>query len=116
MNPPFDPIEFLEHGPRVPFVMEAADERVLWVGPQAESLLGYPRERWLKPGLWDVVVVEGDRRRVRDARAAGASAAPGAPVEYRARTAEGAGLWLLEPLRSSESPSPTRTCSPRSPK
>ena len=54
--------------------MDPADERVLWVGPQAESLLGYPRERWLKPGLWDVIVVEGDRRRVREARAAGASA------------------------------------------
>lgn len=96
MNPPFDPIEFLEHGPLVPFVMDCVDERVLWVGPQAESLLGYPRERWLKPDVWDVIVVEEDRRRVRDARGSRAWATPGASVEYRVRAAGGAVLWLTE--------------------
>ncbi len=96
MSRPFDPTEFLEQAPLVPFFMDPKDEHVLWVGPQAEALLGYPVARWSDPGFWDDVVVEGDRAQVRDARLGAAASGLGVSVEYRARTAGGIVVWITE--------------------
>lgn len=91
----FDPTDFLESGPLVPFVMDTK-ETLLWVGPQAVDLLGYPAERWMDPGFWDEIVVDDDLGQVRDARRGGAASGTGVSVEYRVRKADGVVLWLAE--------------------
>jgi len=96
MTRPFDPVEFLEQGPLVPFVMDPSNEEVLWVGPQAETLLGYPRESWLAVGFWDEVVLAEDRAEVRDVRVRGAVAGSGASLDYRAHAANGSVVWVTE--------------------
>lgn len=96
MSRPFDPTEFLEQGPLVPFYMNPAGEHVVWVGPQAEALLGYPVETWSDAGFWDDVIVKDDRAQVRDARIRGAASGLGVSVEYRARTAGGIVVWVTE--------------------
>ena len=76
--------------------MNPADEEVLWVGPQAESLLGYPVGAWSEVGFWDEIVLEGDRVELRDARVRGAMVGSGFSLDYGVRRADGSVVWLTE--------------------
>jgi PAS domain S-box-containing protein len=87
---------FLESGPFVPFVLDPTGEEVLWVGPQAEELLGYPLSAWSEVGFWDDVVVEADRDELRSVRARSAVPGSGFSLDYRARASNGSVLWLTE--------------------
>ena len=100
MNGPPDPAAFLESGPLVPFVMDVSGEDVVWVGPQAEELLGYPVDAWSKIGFWDDVVVEGDRDELRNVRARGAVPGSGFSLDYRVRALDGSVLWVTEVARA----------------
>lgn len=96
MKRPVDAALFLESGPFVPFVLDPTGEEVLWVGPQAEELLGYPLSAWSEVGFWDDVVVEADRDELRSVRARGSVPGSGFSLDYRARASNGSVLWLTE--------------------
>lgn len=97
--------------PRYREMVEAADA-ILWetdpsgqqftfVSPRAESLLGYPVSKWLAtPGFWPTIVDPDDRARASALRRA-IFAGNGGALEYRARSSEGAPLWLRETVHVS---------------
>ena len=78
MGPP-DPAQL----PVVTYVaLPGAPPRFRWISPHVESLLGFPRERWLREGgLWRHLVVEADR--------AAAAHTHARDVTYRMRDAYG---------------------------
>ncbi len=73
--------------------------RFTFVSRRAEALLGYPVRRWLSdPGFWLTIVDPDDRERAAALRKV-IFAGRGGMLEYRARSAEGARLWLRETVR-----------------
>ncbi|MGH3342262.1 MAG: GAF domain-containing protein [Carbonactinosporaceae bacterium] len=75
----------------------AEDLRFTFVSPQAESMLGYPVERWIaEPGLWAAMIHPDDRewavKFCLDSTARGRDH----DFEYRVVTADGRIVWLYD--------------------
>jgi PAS domain S-box-containing protein len=79
----------------------AADTgRVTFVSGGAETILGFPRERWIsEPDFWISRVHPDDRDLVAKARAHAVVAGGQHAFEFRALTAEGRQIWLHARIR-----------------
>jgi|GEM_PF-3492674 len=75
---------------------DAATGRILYVNRRAESLLGYPRERWHAEGFMNAITHVDDRERVQELRRRCARAREGYTAEYRATAASGEILWVRD--------------------
>jgi PAS domain S-box-containing protein len=80
---------------------EPGTGRVTFVSGGAETILGFPRERWIsEPDFWMSRVHPDDRELVAKARAHAAAAGGQHSFEFRALTAEGRAVWLHARIRS----------------
>jgi PAS domain S-box-containing protein len=68
---------------------------ITFVSQRVESLLGYPRVRFLdEPGLWMEIVAEPDRRRLRRAFRRAIRTGGSGDIEFRVKHADGHWLWV----------------------
>ncbi len=95
MSPTTDPTSFLESSPLVPLEVDPSG-RVLYVGPQAEALLGRPVEDWLTDDFWSGVVPPDDQSTMRDIRASTLATGGRHEVDYRMERADGRVVWVAE--------------------
>ncbi len=66
-----------------------------FVSHQAESIIGYPAERWTRdPRFWQERIHKDDRGRVLDAHRAAAVTGKGFVIEFRMYDAERRAIWL----------------------
>jgi PAS domain S-box-containing protein len=71
-----------------------------FVSARAESLLGYPVERWLtEPDFWATLLHPDDRARIIDECRASIAAGTEHPLEYRVVAAGGQIVWLRDIVR-----------------
>jgi PAS domain S-box-containing protein len=70
------------------------DQRVTFVSPAIESLLGYPPEAWLEnPRFWDSVIVSAEPSEVQNMSLATAESGKPAVHTFRMRTRDGRPIW-----------------------
>ncbi|MDB6020663.1 MAG: multi-sensor signal transduction histidine kinase [Pedosphaera sp.] len=68
-----------------------------FVSRQAERILGYPRERWLRePRFWQDRLHPDDRARVIDARSRAVAEKKSYVIEFRMMTAERHSIWMRD--------------------
>ena len=96
-NQPPDAAAFLESTPLVPLEIRP-DGSVPYVGPQAEALLGLPRDVWHRGEVWDRCLMIDDRGTVAEARANSFQARARHELDYRLERADGGILWVTELL------------------
>lgn len=70
------------------------DHRYNYVSPQAESLLGYPLQRWKEPGFWRSIVHPHDLQKTEALCSREASSGNDHSVDYRVISADGRTLWV----------------------
>lgn len=74
---------------------DAASLEFTFVSRRAESILGYPVERWTRePGFWMSLIVDEDRTRVLELLRVAAAEARDDEYEYRVTAADGRVVWL----------------------
>lgn len=78
----------------VPWIADYHTWQMTYIGPQVESLFGYPAARWYDTGFWESVLHEEDRERV--VRDCGEAAKRGGRYEldYRMVAADGRVVWI----------------------
>ena len=72
------------------------DGRILYIGPQAERLLGYPMGRWYEEGFWRRTVHPDDVDRVLAILAGALERGQRAESRYRFRHLDGTWRWFLD--------------------
>jgi PAS domain S-box-containing protein len=86
--------------------LDVATRQVLFVSPQAESLLGYPLARWTaEPDFWVAHLHPEDRDRVLAFTQAEAAAGRDHVQEYRMLAANGSVVWVRDSARLVREPS-----------
>ncbi len=95
--------------PDIPAVLWEADtetSQFTFVSPAAESLFGYPPDRWLsEPGFWPERIHPEDRAWMLDVYRMAAAEGRDRRCEYRGVTADGGVVWLREmihPIRDED--------------
>jgi PAS domain S-box-containing protein len=93
----------VEHIPAITYTMSlGSDSQTLFISPQVESLLGFPRERWLDdPYFWQTRLHPDDRERVCAEVEQACVAGKPIALEYRMIAQDGRVIWF------SDSASPT---------
>ncbi|WP_263144437.1 EAL domain-containing protein [Pseudomonas sp. RIT-PI-AD] len=76
--------------------MRPSDRGFTYVSPQAEALLGYPLEDWLKPGFRERVLHPDDRERVLGQPQKTPPGGGDQDLEYRMLAADGRVLWIRD--------------------
>jgi len=94
--PPIDYRALLESTPLVPWELDAATSRLVYVGPQARDLLGYPLDDWLDVDFWRKRVLPDDQAALTDAREALSASGGTRSIEYRMEHADGHLVWVSE--------------------
>lgn len=97
MSPISDPTRFLESTPILPMELDPAG-RVLYVGPQAEELLGVPEEEWASDDFWSTVVPPDDQSTMWAARRNTLETRGRHEVDYRMERGDGRVVWVAEVL------------------
>lgn len=101
MSGPTDPTAFLESTPLVPVELDPTG-RVLYVGPQAEELLGFPLVAWLEPDFWASAVLPDDQATMTEVRRHTIQVRGRHEVDYRLERDDGRVVWVAEMLRHAE--------------
>lgn len=101
MPPNSDPTGFLETAPLVPMEIDPSG-RVLYVGPQAQDLLGLPAEDWSADDFWTSVVPPDDHSTMWEVRRNTVEARGRHEVDYRMERADGRVVWVAEILHYAE--------------
>ncbi|MEO8354207.1 MAG: ATP-binding protein, partial [Chthoniobacteraceae bacterium] len=84
----------------VPFEFELLQKRFLYVGPQAEELLGYPLRRWYSLNFWETTVARADVARVESAFAdAVVGQKTDFECEFRMVNSDGDPIWIRQIVR-----------------
>ncbi len=80
----------------IPWESSVEASNLSYVGPQAEDLLGYPRDRWYEEGFWSTIIHPDDREMVREFYSKTAKARLAGEMEYRLTAADGRIVWIHE--------------------
>jgi formate hydrogenlyase transcriptional activator len=80
----------------IPWVANASSKTFSYVGPQAETMLGYPLASWLEPGFWAAHLHSEDRDSARDQFVLLVNTADRFELEYRMIAADGSIHWFRE--------------------
>ena len=93
-------VEELQDVDPVVWEMDARTWTFTYVSERAERIFGYPLERWTEPGFWQEVLVDPrDRDWCTGFCLTATNESRNHAFMYRARTAEGATLWLKDVVR-----------------
>jgi PAS domain S-box-containing protein len=77
--------------------IESEEHGLSYVGPQIESIIGYPPSAWLAPeGLWRRILHSDDRERVIAAYTAAVAARASFSCEYRLIGPDGTTTWIRD--------------------
>jgi PAS domain S-box-containing protein len=90
---------FLESIPYAPWELDVPSGRLVYVGPQAVDLLGYPLDEWLDPTFWTQKVLPDDQMALFAARASLVADGERHAIEYRMETADHRVIWVAEAAR-----------------
>lgn len=91
--------ELVEGTQAVPFEAHCLERRFTYVGPAAEELLGFPREKWCEGNFWFEHVHPGDRRFIDRFPAGPGNGSPDEDFVYRMLAANGRVIWVLHLVR-----------------
>ena len=80
----------------IPWESAVEATNLSYVGPQAEDLLGYPRERWYEDGFWNTIIHPDDSDMATGFYARIARDKVADEMEYRLRAADGRIIWIHE--------------------
>ena len=80
----------------IPWEASAGSDAFSWIGPQAERLLGYPRNDWLEPGFWASKILPEDRDEAIRRCTELAQVQDDYEFEYRMCAADGRVLWVSD--------------------
>lgn len=89
---------FLETAPLVPVEFDATEGTLLWVGPQAAGLVGFPLEEWMAADFWSRRVFPDDQVAVTEARSRLRSTGGSYSLDYRMEHLDGRVVWVCEVL------------------
>ncbi len=78
----------------VPWEADARTWEFTYIGPQAEKLLGYPRERWLESGFWVEHIHPEDREYTIDYCLKSSKELDDYEFEYRMIASDGRSVWF----------------------
>jgi PAS domain S-box-containing protein len=84
----------LETTKAIPWEADAGTWRFTYVGPQAVTLLGYPRDDWYEPGFWASHIHRDDRERTVRYCLESSRRRKHYEFEYRMMAADGRAVWL----------------------
>jgi diguanylate cyclase (GGDEF)-like protein/PAS domain S-box-containing protein len=76
--------------------MDPSDFRYTYVAPQAQKLLGYPTQDWLKPGFVERILHPDDARRTLDYCRSETQAGRDHSMDYRMLAADGREVWVRD--------------------
>ncbi|MFO0878266.1 MAG: PAS domain S-box protein [Gemmataceae bacterium] len=76
--------------------LDARSEKLQYIAPQVERLLGYPAERWYEPGFWEAHLHPDDRKMVMEANRRQTGEGKNHLLEYRMLAADGRVVWILD--------------------
>ena len=91
---------FLESTPFVPWEFDLGSGRLIYVGPQAVALLGYPIDSWLEPSFWADHIFPDDQTGVMAARADLTANGESHVIEYRMEHSDGHLVWMSEAVKA----------------
>ncbi|HEY6038106.1 MAG TPA: PAS domain-containing protein, partial [Kofleriaceae bacterium] len=92
-----------ETGDAIPFRMTTDLTRFLYVGPQAERLLGIALDAWLEPGFFEDRLAPEDRSATIEQYRLVVEFGASHEVEFRIRRDDGTWVWVRCALRIFES-------------
>jgi PAS domain-containing protein len=92
--------ELMHNLDAIVYEAEAATGRFSFVSERAQSLLGYPAQRWLaEPGFWEGMIYPEDRVRTVEKRMSSIARGEDHKLEYRAVTADGKVVEIRDVVR-----------------
>lgn len=83
----------------IPFEVDVQTAQFTYVGPQAESLFGYPVSDWSAPGFWQSIIHPGDAGAAAKLVNPAASEEADVHAEFRLRKAGGEYVWVRQVVR-----------------
>lgn len=86
----------LESTNAIPWKLDWPDLNFAYIGPQIETLLGWPRESWTTVNDWATRMHPEDRERAVSFCVAQSQAGVDHEVDYRALTADGGYVWIRD--------------------
>ncbi len=78
----------------IPWEYSVADKRFSYVGPQSESMLGYPAEDWYHTEFWSKAVYPDDHEEALDVCREARERGEDYDIEHRMVTADGNVIWV----------------------
>lgn len=88
--------EWMESAPFVPWEADAKTLRITYIGPQAQSLLGYPAESWYEPDFWFSHIYSNDRQSVITQYKALGRRRTRRELQYRMVAKDGRIVWVRD--------------------
>ncbi len=107
---PSDPTAFLRSAPLVPFEVGGDGKEVLWVGAQAERLLGWSLTDWRDDDFWGRVILPDDQIPALEARRHALRSGAPVAIDYRVEHRAGRILWVHEAMAPNTTPEATSLC------
>ena len=86
-------------GHAIPWEAGAESRQLIYIGPQVESVLGYPHESWAAPGFWEAHLDPRDRDRILRQSELSISQTDEFELEYRIVSSNGAARWFRDGIR-----------------
>lgn len=86
----------LESTKAIPWKIDWDTMTFSYIGPQIESLLGWPRESWLSANDWAMRIHEDDRNEVVNFCISQSKAGVDHEADYRALTKDGGYIWIRD--------------------
>jgi formate hydrogenlyase transcriptional activator len=91
------PSRHVGHG--IPWEAGAESHQLIYIGPQVESILGYPHESWTVPGFWETHLDPRDRDRILRQAELSISQTDQFEIEYRFVGSNGVPHWFRDDIR-----------------
>jgi formate hydrogenlyase transcriptional activator len=85
--------------PVIPWEAEATSRQIIYISPQVESVLGYPRETWAEPGFWAAHLHPQERESILRQSEIAIGQTDQFELEYRMIRADGVASWFRDNIR-----------------
>jgi len=86
----------IESTPGIPWIVDFTTFQFIYVGPQAEKILGYPVEQWYETDFWSKHIHPDDRRTALDYCMRASQKGNDYNFEYRMIHRDGHSVWILD--------------------